>query len=187
MQRISVIGSSGAGKSTLAAHLAAALGLGHIELDGLYHLENWSHPTDDEFIKSVSAAMDRFESSHGGWTMCGDYGSQIGTLRDQRSDTIVWLDLPKAVVIGRVGRRTVRRALRREVLWNGNREPLTNFYRWDPEVNVVRWSWVNFDKKRRGFAAKSRDGSWSHLTVHRLTNKAEVDRFMASLADHADG
>lgn len=179
MRCIAVVGSSGAGKSTLAAALAQRLGLGHIELDALYHLENWSHPSDSDFRDAVAASMDRFEASHGGWTMCGDYESNLDGIRVQRCDTMVWLDLAKPLVISRVARRTVRRALRREELWNGNREPLTNFYSWDVEKNVIRWSWVHFDKKRSRYNKAITDGSWDHLTVHRLSSRSEINRFLA--------
>ncbi|WP_299040308.1 hypothetical protein [uncultured Pseudokineococcus sp.] len=39
-----------------------------------------------------------------------------------RADLLVWLDLPRAVVMRHVVRRTLRRRLRREVLWNGDVE-----------------------------------------------------------------
>jgi hypothetical protein len=37
-----------------------------------------------------------------------------------RADVLVWLDLSRATVMRQVGRRTFRRRLRRQVLWNGN-------------------------------------------------------------------
>ena len=42
----------------------------------------------------------------------------------QRADTVVWFDLPFAVVMARTVRRTVRRVVTRQELWNGNKEPL---------------------------------------------------------------
>ncbi len=66
----------------------------------------------------------------------------------------------------------------REELWNGNREPLSNFYRWDPEKNIIRWAWVHFDKYRRQYSAKLA-GDWSHLSVHRLRDQEEVAMWLA--------
>lgn len=40
--------------------------------------------------------------------------------------------------------RTLRRAILREVLWNGNREPWRNLFRWDPEHSIIRWSWTKW-------------------------------------------
>ena len=44
----------------------------------------------------------------------------------QRADTVVWLDLPRRIVMRQVVSRTFRRSILREELWNGNREPLRN-------------------------------------------------------------
>lgn len=52
---------------------------------------------------------------------------------------MVWLDLPYRVTLTRVVRRTVRRRLRREVLWNGNQEGPLRHVLTDPG-HVVRWS-----------------------------------------------
>jgi hypothetical protein len=41
----------------------------------------------------------------------------------ERADLLIWLDLTRGVVMWQVVRRTLRRRLRREVLWNGNIEP----------------------------------------------------------------
>jgi len=182
MRRISVVGSSGAGKTTLARALAARLGLAHVELDSFYHQADWSHPSTEAFRTSVEKALTDAEASHGGWTLCGDYESQLEKLRELRSDTIVWVDLAKPLVMARLARRTVRRALTREELWNGNREPLTNFYRWDPEANVVRWSWTHFDERRLRFQSHIADGSWDHLRVVHLKTTRDAENFLGSLS-----
>ena len=45
------------------------------------------------------------------------------------ADTLVWLDLPLPLVMGRLLRRTVKRAVTREELWGtGNRETLSNAF-----------------------------------------------------------
>src|SRR3546814_4713935 len=64
------------------------------------------------------------------------------TLFRAAADTIVWLDLPRPLIMRRVAGRTLRRAITREELWNGNREPLAGLVRWHPERNIIRWAWV---------------------------------------------
>ncbi len=59
-------------------------------------------------------------------------------------------------------------ALTREVLWNGNREPLTNFTSWDPEKNVIRWPWVKHPVIRARYERVSKDGTLNHLDLVRL-------------------
>lgn len=181
MRRIAVLGTSGSGKTTLARTLAERLDLVHIELDALFHQPGWTQLPAGEFAASVEAAMDAAVESHGGWTMCGGYDSEVKQLRDRGADTVVWLDLPRHVVMRRVITRTLRRAITREELWNGNREPLTNFYRWDPEKNIIRWSWVTFEKRRRQCEASIADGTWDQVTVHRLRSTADVDAFLSRL------
>ena len=105
---------------------------------------------------------------------------QLRGLVQRAADTIVWLDLPKPIVMRRVVRRTVSRAVRREELWNGNREPLTNFYRWDPEQNIIRWAWANFDVYRRRYEEHLVDGTWAHAEVARLRSPGEVAAWLAA-------
>ena len=52
--------------------------------------------------------------------MAGNYRN----LRDStwgRADTVVWLDYPLPLIMGRLLRRTVRRIVTQEELWRGNR------------------------------------------------------------------
>lgn len=176
MQRIVIVGCPGAGKTTLAERLARELGLTHIELDRLHWQPGWTEAAPEEFrgalVESIDAAVD-------GWITCGNYESRSGGLHVDRCDTIIWLDPPRRTVIARIVRRTIRRAVRREELWNGNREPLTNFTRWNPEHNVIRWAWVHFPIYRARYAASRHDGSWDHAVVHHLRTPAEIEAFVA--------
>ncbi len=179
MRRIVVVGCPGSGKSTIARELAEELGLTHIELDALFHQPDWTAAPNDQFQASLRVAMDEADETTDGWVMCGNYNRQTGGIHHERADTVLWLDLPKPVIMGRVILRTLRRGVTKEVLWNGNREPLSNFYRWDPEKNIIRWAWVHFDKYRSQYAAKLAGDDWANLSVHRLRSKAEVASWLA--------
>jgi len=74
--------------------------------------------------------------------------------------------------------RTVRRALTREELWNGNREPLSNFYRWNPERNVIRWAWVKYPQYAEGYRNAMEDPGLSAITFIRLRSAPAVERFL---------
>jgi hypothetical protein len=54
-----------------------------------------------------------------------------------RADTVVWLDLARSRVIRLMVRRTLRRTTTRAELWNGNREPLSNLFRFKPEKSIM--------------------------------------------------
>ena len=118
-RRIAVIGTSGSGKSTLARQIAAAIGAPHIELDALFHQPNWVPADRDAFRAEVSAAI-----AGPAWVTDGNYSNFLRDIIWPAADEIVWLDYPVRIVVWRLFLRTVRRGLKREVLWNGNRESL---------------------------------------------------------------
>lgn len=173
--KIHIVGCPGSGKSTLGKHLAAQLNISRIELDAVAWKPGWDHMTIDEFQPAVDAKM---ESAQNGWVMDGNYFTKLAHMAD-RANTIVWLDLPKSVVMRRVVQRTLKRALTQEELWNGNREPLTNFYSWDPEENIIRWAWVYYDMYKERYAERM-NAEWRGKNVIRLKSPADVRRFVAS-------
>lgn len=164
----------------MARSLANRLGLVHIELDAIYHQPQWQPLESNEFVCRVDEVV-REAGKGAGWVMCGGYGQHIDHIRDAHADTVIWLDYAKPLVMRRLVGRTVRRAVTREELWNGNREPITNFTSWDPEKNVVRWSWVNFERRREQYQAKIDNGTWDNAAVHRFCTPAEADRFLAAI------
>ncbi len=134
MRRVSVVGTPGSGKSTFAASLALILGVDHVELDAIFHQPGWVALPKAEFRERVAAitAADR-------WVIDGNY-SAVRDLVWRRADIVVWLDLPRGVVMRRIVARTLRRAIQRQELWNGNREPWRNFFLLDPNRSIIAWA-----------------------------------------------
>ncbi len=162
VRRVSVVGNSGSGKSTLARKLAATLGVPHLELDSVFHQPGWEPLPPDEFKRVVAARADE-----DGWVIDGNY-SAVRPIVWARADTVVWLDLPRRTVMRQVTWRTVRRALTRQELWNGNREPLANFFRWDPEESVISGPGTSTVSTATRYAAAATDPANAHLTFIRL-------------------
>ena len=180
VQRVSVVGNSGSGKSTVARELAGILGVPHVELDGVFHQPGWVPLPEDEFRRTVGAA-----AAEDRWVMDGNY-SVVRPLVWARADTVVWLDLPRRTVMRQVVWRTLRRAVTRQELWNGNREPLRNFLTWVPEESVISWAWHSHSKYRDRYAAAVTDPAHAHLTFIRLTSRRDITRFLSeSAADPA--
>ncbi len=122
VDRIVVVGNSGSGKTTVSREIGARLGLPVLEMDSVYHQENWQPLPDDEFRNILSEFI-----TQDGWVVDGNY-SRLGTeeVLWPRADTIVWLDTGRLITTWRVFKRTVSRSAKREELWAGNRERLRN-------------------------------------------------------------
>ena len=136
------MGCSGSGKTTLARRLEDELGYPVIELDSFFHLPNWQEKPREIFKSEVSESLDHWEKIADGWIVDGNYLSKLDDLVISNADVVIWFNLPKSVVMSRVIKRSLRRALTREELWNGNRESIFNLLRWSPQKNIIRWAWT---------------------------------------------
>lgn len=172
---MSVMGAPGSGKSTLAAELAVRLGVPHVELDALFHQQDWQPTPEPEFRERVTAVV-----SGDGWVADGNYSS----VRDpiwRRADTVIWFDLPRRQVMQQIVRRTVRRAARRVELWNGNRERWSNVFSLDPEESIIVWAWQQHARYRSRLQEASVDPRWSRLRFIRLTSHAQARQLLDQL------
>ncbi|MDX6439780.1 MAG: hypothetical protein QOF45_2363 [Gaiellaceae bacterium] len=114
--------ASCSGKTTLGRELARRLAVPFVELDSLVHGPNWTQTPDDELRALVEPIV-----ASDGWVIDGGYWGKLGDLVLRNADVVVWLDLPVRIWLPRLVRRTTGRMIRREELWNGNRETVRNF------------------------------------------------------------
>jgi adenylate kinase family enzyme len=170
-----VVGCSGSGKTTLARSLARTLGVPHVELDALFHQPGWTPLDDDTFKARVVQAT---EAS--GWVVDGNY-SVVRDIVWQRADTVVWFDLPYAVVMARTIQRTLRRVVTRQELWNGNKEPWSNLFSWKPEKSIIAWAATRHKVYRRRYGAAEHDPRWAGLDFVRLRSQREADAFLGEV------
>ena len=120
MRRVNVKGTPGSGKSIFAAEVAQRLNLPYVELDAIHWTNpNWAEPTAEDFRAAVREAM---AARPDGWVIDGNYEGKLGETVLREADTIVWLDLPLALKLRRVWRRTMERIHSGTELWGGNRE-----------------------------------------------------------------
>ena len=80
-----------------------------------------------------------------------------------------------------VTRRTLRRAVRREELWNGNREPLRNLWPWNHD-SILRWAWTQHDKYRDRYGRAMATPALDHTDFVQLRSHAEADAWITNLA-----
>jgi adenylate kinase family enzyme len=174
-RRVIVRGCSGSGKTTLARRIAEALGVPHVELDGIFHQPGWQMLDDAAANQRVSEFVD-----DGGWVVCGNYRVVADQLLD-RADTVVLYDLPRAVVMSRVLRRTIGRVGRRKELWNGNREQLGNVLSFDPERSIVAWAWTTHARKHVEINEFLQHPPREHLRLVHLASTEDERRLYAGL------
>ena len=173
MRRVSVVGNSGSGKTTFAVQLAGRMGVPHLELDAVFHQPGWVPRPAGEFRARVA----EFTSAPG-WVVDGNYSAVRDIVWD-RADTVVWLDPPRWRVIRQITWRTLRRAVTRAELWNGNREPWGNFFRLDPERSVIAWSWTRHHVYRDRYRHAMADPAHAHLRFFRVTGPDEAAAVLA--------
>jgi adenylate kinase family enzyme len=169
-----VVGNSGSGKSTLARQLAQVLQVPCLELDSVFHQPGWEPLPVPEFQDIV-----RRRASEDGWVIDGNY-SAVRDIVWARADTVVWFDLPRAVVMRQIIWRTIRRAAVRQELWNGNREPWQNFLSWDPEKSVISWAWHKHAEYHSRYAAAAADAGEGDPAFVTVKNRADARRLVAS-------
>lgn len=171
VMRVSVVGSSGSGKTTLGKALAARLDVPYVELDSIFHQQNWTGLPDDEFRARVSEVV-AAES----WVVDGNYGV-VRPIVLERATTVVWLDYSRPRVMQQVIRRSVSRAVTRRELWNGNRE---DFREWIRADHPIRWAWTHHARKRVEYEARYREPQLAHLDVNRFRTPRETHAWLAA-------
>jgi adenylate kinase family enzyme len=169
VNRVAIIASaSGSGKTTLGRALASRLDAPFHELDALHHGPGWTEATAEELRARVEPLLDEER-----WVVDGSYRGKLGDLVLERADVVVWLDLPRRVWLPRLVRRTASRVVRREELWNGNRESLRTALGRD---SVVRFALRTYTPRRRLYPTQL-----ERFPVVRLRSPREVERWLAGV------
>ena len=167
--RVLLAGVSGVGKTTLAGRIAAVTGGPHTEIDALFHGPAWTPRPG--FLADVRSLI-RTDS----WTTEWQYDAARPLLAGN-ADLLVWLDFPFVrVTLPRLIRRTIRRRLSREELWNGNIEaPLWTVL--SDREHIVRWA---IRSRRNYTAAVPRlSHEYPDLIVVRLRSQQEAEAWLS--------
>jgi adenylate kinase family enzyme len=170
VKRVAILSSaSGSGKTTLGRRLADALGVPFFELDSINHQAGWRELEPDELRRQVEPIV-----ALGGWVIDGAYRGKLGDLVLESADTIVWIDLPRRVWLPRLLRRTLRRVVRREERWNGNRESIRN-------VLIGREALIAYALRTERPRRQRYPRELARFRVARLRSQREVDAFLFSV------
>jgi adenylate kinase family enzyme len=175
--RIAIVGASGSGKSTLARTLSERLHIAHIELDALNWQAGWralSIEAPEEWSRVVAHAIreDR-------WIADGNYSRGALPQILPRATDVIWLDYARPVIMTRVLRRSLLRAISLEELWpgTGNHE---DFRRWLRKDHPIRWTWDTYLSGNERREALLSDPALAHVRKHRFRTPAETRRWLAN-------
>ena len=164
MNRVMVIGGCGAGKSTLSFELAERLNLPVFHLDQLFWRPGWVQADKNEWIARHREIIDRPR-----WLIDGNYASTMDE-RLEQADLIVWLDMPRwRCILGILKRRWQYRGRTRPDMNEGCRERIN----WE----FLKYVW-NFHRDNRPELLKKLKTFQGRKTIHILTNRKQVDRFL---------
>lgn len=174
-QRIVIVGTTGSGKTTLAKRLSAMLGMPRVELDALHWEPNWTEATAEVFQERVRDAI-----AGERWVVDGNYTGKLGFMTFEAADTLLWLDYAFPRVFRQLFIRTMLRRVRREELWNGNRESLrSHFFTKD---SLFLWAVKSHWRHRKSYVERFARPEFAHLRVVRLHSPTEMERYIATVA-----
>ncbi len=172
-QRIAIVGSTGSGKTTLAEAIAQRLGLPHVEIDALHWDSGWHEADIVIFRERLSEAL-----AGPAWVVDGNY-AKVRDIIWPRADTLIWLELPLAVVLWRLFWRTLRRVVTREELWNGNKETFRGaFFSQD---SLLVYVFKSRKKHRQTYPDLFQQPEYSHLRLIHFRTTAQVKSWLDTL------
>ncbi len=126
----------------------------------------------DEFNRRVTHAV-----AVDSWVVDGNYGL-VRDLVWRRATHLVWLDYDHPVIMYRVIRRSLARAVLRTEMWAGNRERWLHMAR---PSHLIRWAWSTWRRRRREFGERLGLSEYTHLVVLRLRRPREAARLLRQL------
>ncbi len=169
-QRFMIAGSAGSGKSTLARILGERTGLPVFHMDHIHWKPGWTERGQSEKTALIAEVVAKQK-----WILEGNHSRTFDS-RIKRAQVLIWLDLPVAVCLFRVARRTLRyRGQTRPDL------PPNCPERLDAEtLKFLIYVWQSRHKIRK-LLRHAYDEPPPHLRVVRLTNSSQIDAFVDEL------
>ena len=169
--RIAIIGTAGSGKTTLAQQISRHLGIQHVELDAYRIGPNWTpNPRFRCQIRQVLSKDD--------WVADGNYA----IARDivwSKATKIIWLDYSINLVLWRLLKRTMKRCLLRQKLWNGNQENI--FQQFFTRDSLFLWALKTHWSMKIEIQKTLKQPEYSHIQVTRIHNSQSAKRWKTIL------
>lgn len=173
-KRIVVIGTTSSGKSTLAKGISEKFNLDFIELDALHWEPNWREADIEVFRKRVETTL-----RSPGWVVAGNY-HVVRDLVWPKAQAVIWLDYPLPIVFWRMLTRTIRRAVMREELWNGNRESFWIHLKLWSQDSLFNWLFKTYWRRKRETPSLLNLPDHRHLVLIQFKHPREAEKWLNS-------
>lgn len=167
MEKIIIAGSCGSGKSSLGKDLSRKLNILMIDLDDLFWLPHWTKRPQEEFFQLIAQAADQPR-----WIICGNQ-SKSRALFWPKADTVIWLDLPFHILLGRILKRSLHQMRTGEWICNGNQQTLTQL------IWLIFHLCRSYRRHRLRYARLKEEAQ--HLQWIHLKSTKEVNTFIHEL------
>jgi adenylate kinase family enzyme len=161
--RILIVGNGGSGKSFVAKQVSSTLALPVVHLDDLHWMPGQYGVARD---KQEVAELTRAEAEAERWIIEGVYG-WLAKIALPRATTLVWLDIAEAECVDNIRRRGIQ--------GGGSAADFEGLLKWVSEyrVRTNSNSYTAHEGLYPGFEGEK----------FRLTDRREVDAFLAEMAD----
>ena len=170
--KINVVGTSGSGKSTFSKKLSRKINHSYIEMDELHWKSDWIESNTEDFFEKLKKKL-----SSENWILDGNY-FKAQDIKWEKTNQVIFLDLPFWVVFFRVIRRSIFRVIKREKLWHGNKESFVNLF--FSKESMILHTIRSFQKNRDRFHELSRSKKYKYIEFVKLKSQKEIDEFLSN-------
>lgn len=173
--KINIIGTSGSGKTTFSRELARKLDFPVIEMDKVFWGPDWGWPSDEEFFRKLKSALDTEK-----WILDGNYTRTI-PIKWEKVEVVIWLDYPFIATLLQTIRRSIKRSISGEELWEGtgNRESFRKSF--FSKESIILWTIQTHGKVRKKYKEYMDDERFSHIKFIRLRSHKEAAFFLSQI------
>jgi len=171
VRRVSIVGAAGSGKTTLAQAWQDSHRLPYVKVDAFQAAEFGGRATPEEFGRRMAEA-----ASRDSWILDGNVDiSGVYQAVDEtwsRADLVIWLDLPRHVLMRRLLVRTAVRALHHSEMSKDTQQHWRDLFVFDANRSVLAWTWSEQPRLREAYGCLVADPRWSARVVRLCSPRA---------------
>jgi hypothetical protein len=111
------------------------------------------------------------------WAIAGNY-SIARNVSWPRAEAIIWLDYPFHTIFWRLFKRTIRRSIFQEELWNGNRENFWMHLKLWSEESLFHWLFKTYWRRKREYPTLFVLPQNAHLKIIHFKHPSETEEWL---------